>query len=373
MIASIARVIAAGIWPWRLSSSHCKSWRRQNAFADTKPQISIEKKYLEISVVVDNALKPFAGLFANCLAEGKTWADKANADATAQWRADPKSFRDLQWSYDRIYDLRSVVGRYVSIVRSDGTFEGGAHPNQEIDTILWDAVAQKRISIRPFFAETADNGPTMTALARSAQLAVAAAKLANGINGYGDDDTPASKLTPEQELRQDSFIKDGIKPKLLELGPVTLAPSTESGKSAGTDVSLFALRGRTLCRRSLHRIRAVDGLPAISVARRRGDLRRRAAQGRRGQMVTTPSPSGGSCRRRRSRRVALRLHPGLDLAFGFGLGEAVARLQAADQFAAAAADARDVLVGELGPIVADLALELHPIDLNLIPVHRLSP
>ena len=205
----------------------------QTSFADTPPQISIEKKYLEISVVVDNALKPFAGLFANCLAEGKTWADKANADATAQWRADRNSFRDMQWSYDRVYDLRSVVGRYVSIVRSDGTFEGGAHPNQEIDTILWDDKVQKRISIRPFFTETADNGPTMTALARLAELAVAAAKLANGINGYGDDDTPASKLTPEQELRQDSFIKDGIKPKLLELGPVTLAPSTEVGKSAG--------------------------------------------------------------------------------------------------------------------------------------------
>lgn len=205
----------------------------QNSFADTPPQISIERKYLEISVVVDDALKPFAGLFASCLAEGKIWADKADADATAQWRADPKSFRGQQWSYDRVYDLRSVVGRYVSIVRSDGTFEGGAHPNQEIDTILWDAVGRKRISIRPFFTETADNGPTMTALARLAELAVAAAKLANGINGYGDDDTPASKLTPEQELHRDSFINDGIKPKLLELGPVTLVPSTESGKSAG--------------------------------------------------------------------------------------------------------------------------------------------
>jgi hypothetical protein len=204
-----------------------------NSFADTKPQISVAKKYLEISVAIDDALKPFAGLFANCLAEGRAWADRASADATAQWRDDPKSFRGLQWSYDRVYDLRSAVGRFVSIVRSDGTFEGGAHPNQEIDTILWDAVEQRRISIRPFFTETADNGPTMTALARLAQLAVAAAKLANGINGYGDDDTPASKLTPEQELRQDSFIKDGIKPKLLELGPVTLAPSTESGKSAG--------------------------------------------------------------------------------------------------------------------------------------------
>ena len=93
-----------------------------------------------------------------------------NGTAAAEWRDNPKAFRDgMAWTYDRDYALRSAVGRYVSVVRSDGTFEGGAHPNQEINTILWDNTAQKRISIRPFFIETADNGPTMTALARLAQ------------------------------------------------------------------------------------------------------------------------------------------------------------------------------------------------------------
>lgn len=203
------------------------------AFADNKPQIAIEKKYVEISVIVDAALKPFAGLFANCLAEGRAWADKMNAGAAAEWHDNPKSFRGLKWNYDRGYTLRSAIGRYVSVVRGDDTFEGGAHPNHEIDTILWDAATQKRISIRPFFTETADNGPTMAALANAAKLAVAAEKLARGINGYGDDDTPASKMTPEQELRSDKFITDGIAPALLKLGPVTLAPSTERGKSAG--------------------------------------------------------------------------------------------------------------------------------------------
>ena len=48
-------------------------------------------------------------------------------------------------------------------------------------------------SIRPFFTETSDNGPTMTALAQLAELAVAAKKLANEINGYGEDATAASK------------------------------------------------------------------------------------------------------------------------------------------------------------------------------------
>jgi hypothetical protein len=102
-----------------------------------------------------------------------------------------------------------------------------------VNTILWDDIARKRVSIRSFFVESADDGPTMTTLAQLAKLAVAAAKLANGINGYGDDDTAAEKMTPEQELQHDQFINDGIKPKILELGPVTLAPSSETGKSSG--------------------------------------------------------------------------------------------------------------------------------------------
>ena len=207
------------------------------AFAATPdtaaPQISAAKKYVEISVTVDPALKPFVGLFANCLTEGKAWAAKMSETAEAEWRDNRKAFRGLKWSYGRHYMLRSAISRYVSVVRSNGTFEGGAHPSQEIDTILWDIAARKRISIRPFFLEMNDNGPTLIALAKLARLAVATKKLANGINGYGADDTPASKMTPEQELREDNFINDGVKSALLGIGPVTLAPSTESGKSAG--------------------------------------------------------------------------------------------------------------------------------------------
>jgi hypothetical protein len=199
-----------------------------------KPQISVEKKYVAISVSVDNEVKGFAKLFANCLAEGKAWADKTTGDAAAEWRDNRKAFRGLKWFYDREYTLRSVVGHYISVARGDEWFDGGAHPNRHMDTILWDDVASKRISVRPFFTETADNGPTMSALAQAAKLAVAAAKLAKDINGYGDDDRPEAKdMTPAQEIEHDSFIKNGIKPALLEIGPVTLAPSTETDKSSG--------------------------------------------------------------------------------------------------------------------------------------------
>ncbi len=42
---------------------------------------------------------------------------------------DPGAFRDgMKWSYDRGYSLRSAIGYYVSVVRSDDTFEGGRIP-----------------------------------------------------------------------------------------------------------------------------------------------------------------------------------------------------------------------------------------------------
>jgi hypothetical protein len=199
-----------------------------------EPQISIETKYVSISLKVNAELRRFGELFDDCWSEGKAWFNKTNADAAAEWRDNRKAFRGLQWDYNRDYVLRSVVGRYVSVVRSDDWFDGGAHGNQYANTILWDNVAHKRTNIRALFTESADNGPTMTALAQAAKLAVAATKLANDINGYGDDDRPDAKdMTPEQEIEHDSFIKNGIKPAILEIGPVTLASSTESGKRSG--------------------------------------------------------------------------------------------------------------------------------------------
>jgi uncharacterized protein DUF3298 len=198
-----------------------------------EPDYSLKTKNVEISVSLDKALRSYPGLAANFLAEGKAWAEKMSAGADQGRHNDPGAFRDgMKWSYDRDYSLRSAIGYYVSVVRSDDTFEGGAHPNHLNDTILWDAGAQKRISIRSLFTETADNGPTMKALAQQARLAVARVKIANGIP-VGDADKLQPDITLEDYLKKDTFITDGIKPALLGIGPVTLAPSADPDKSSG--------------------------------------------------------------------------------------------------------------------------------------------
>ena len=87
-------------------------------------------------------------LAADCLAEGRKWIDKNAAAADASRKQDPVLFRNGAWSFERKYTVGSVVdGRYVSVVRSDYMDTGGAHPNSDVDTILWDDAAKKRISI----------------------------------------------------------------------------------------------------------------------------------------------------------------------------------------------------------------------------------
>jgi Protein of unknown function (DUF3298) len=185
--------------------------------AGPKPDAAIKNKSFDASVFLDDKIKADAALSADCLAEGRRWIKKNAAEAAASRQEDPVLFRDGGWSFERKYTARSMVdGRYVSIVRSDYMNTGGAHPNSDVDTILWDATAKRRISIRPFLTETADNGPTMKAM----------------LNGVIASLNIEKKKRDSTETATAEWYK-GLEPKLLKIGAVTLAPSTEAGKSSG--------------------------------------------------------------------------------------------------------------------------------------------
>jgi uncharacterized protein DUF3298 len=185
--------------------------------AEPKPDFAIKTKTIEASVSLDAKIKADPALAADCLGEGKAWAEKNRADADKERIQDPQMFRNGVWAMQRSYQTRSVVdGHYVSIVRSDYMDTHGAHPNSDVNTILWDASQKKRISIRPFFTETADNGPTMTAMRKAVVASLNIEK----------------KKRDTSETATAEWYKD-LEPKLLKIGAVTLAPSTEAGKSSG--------------------------------------------------------------------------------------------------------------------------------------------
>lgn len=187
--------------------------------ADQKPDISLKAKYTEVTVSFDDAIKADAPLLKYLTAASKTWASKTLKELVAQ-RKDmndlPADIRNRPWSSERGYTQDALVAdRYVSIIRGEFSYTGGAHPNHGSDTLLWDKQAGRMISIRPFFTELADGGPAMTAIRNAvvADLKIEKKKR--------DSDNP------------DMSLVDALEPKLLTIGPVSLAPSTVAGKSAG--------------------------------------------------------------------------------------------------------------------------------------------
>src|SRR5260370_4088537 len=106
-----------------------------------------------------------SGAIGGLSRRGQKVARQASRGRGCLAQTGPATVPRWRLAFERKYSLRSVVdGHYVSIVRSDYMDTHGAHPNSDLDTVLWDAAAKKRISIRPFFTETADNGSTMTAM-----------------------------------------------------------------------------------------------------------------------------------------------------------------------------------------------------------------
>jgi uncharacterized protein YndB with AHSA1/START domain len=185
--------------------------------ADPKPDASVKNRSIEATVYLDDKIKADSALAADCLAEGRKWIDKNAAEAVSTRKQDPELAKDGRWTYERKYNVRSVVdGRYLSIVRNDYINTQGAHPNSDVNTILWDSAEKKRISVRPFFTETADNGPTMKAMLDAVIASLNAEK-----NKRGASDTATAEWYKE------------LKPTLLKIGAVTLAPSTEGGRSSG--------------------------------------------------------------------------------------------------------------------------------------------
>jgi hypothetical protein len=184
---------------------------------DPKPDFTIATKSIEASVVLGGPIKADPPLAADCLAEGKKWAEKYRAEADAARKEMPEAFKDSGWTVERKYEQRSVVGgRYVSVVRSDYTNTGGAHPNSTADTILWDNSEAKRISIRPFFIDLTDGGAALKAIRQAVIASLKSEKLKRDV---------AEPADPE-------WTK-AIEPKLLKIGAAALAPSTVAGKSAG--------------------------------------------------------------------------------------------------------------------------------------------
>ena len=188
------------------------------AQAAQKAVIATKTKAVEVSVTVDDIIRDRPELSANILAEGKRWSDREKREADREWQNSPELFRGGQrWTLERDYAVTSVVaGRYISVLRTDYTYTGGAHPNTTLETLLWDEQTKKRISIRPFFTDLSDNSRAMVEILNAVISSLTAEKKERGTFDANDNE----------------WFKS-LQPSLFKIGAVVLEPSTEIGKSSG--------------------------------------------------------------------------------------------------------------------------------------------
>lgn len=180
-------------------------------FTTTKP-------YVEIDVRIEDTLKAYPRLYQSLVAEGKQFGAENKKDTEEQWREDKSLFHNTAYSFTRRYRLRAAAGRYVSVAINESFYTGGAHPNGDTDTLLWDRESGGRVDFRTLFADTTDDGPAMVSLARLVRAAVAAMKRKRGVE--------------VEDPETDEWLKE-IKPALKDLGQPSLAPSTTAGQSSG--------------------------------------------------------------------------------------------------------------------------------------------
>src|SRR5690349_25131985 len=102
--------------------------------AEPAPDFVLKAGKVETSVFLDAKIKANPSLAANCLAEGKRWAETQHAEnLEARPKDDPHL---IEWRYSRDYRFLSVVtDRYVSVMRMDSWNTGNGY---DFNTILWD-------------------------------------------------------------------------------------------------------------------------------------------------------------------------------------------------------------------------------------------
>lgn len=175
---------------------------------DMPAVVRVVGQYSKVFMFYDDRIPLVPRLAEHCRQETREWARTIEASEMTRLSASPGELTD----FGRRYDVGSIVGRrYYSVIRMSATDIDGEYNAVNIDTLLWDAATDTRITPAFLFTELADGGPTMTALAGAAK-----AGLQQKINSLH-----ALAIAPAPE------------PTLAGIGPITLAGSTAAGKSAG--------------------------------------------------------------------------------------------------------------------------------------------
>ncbi len=151
---------AAVVFLW----SHSREAKSENR------DLSARQPYVEVEVIVaKELLEPIRSSTTSSSPKARNYGER-NREKTppARWRRQ-KDFLPRHCAlFDRGYRLQAAAGQYVSVLIDQWQYHRrrAPQPARRI-RCLWDQRAQPPRGMQTLFLETAKNGPTMTALARS--------------------------------------------------------------------------------------------------------------------------------------------------------------------------------------------------------------
>ena len=204
----------------RLIVSAAAAWMATAApaLAAEVETLKAKTRAVEIEISIDRSILSEPKLGKTIRADATRDMAKWKRQAAAEYRENREFFQDGRfWSFEKLVSEVYRSDRHLSLLTTLSTYTGGAHGNTGFATTNWDRSRSKVVRIGDILAETAKDGPAMTALAAGLRRGVLAEKKERGAQVEGDAESVATALPADP----------------AQLPPFTLEPSTEPGKAAG--------------------------------------------------------------------------------------------------------------------------------------------
>jgi len=155
----------------------------------------------EIRVAMARTAETVPGLFRLTLARAKAELGAFKRDARAEMEeiGDNADFPWRAWSYEIVFDERFARAPLFSLLESQFTFTGGAHPNTTFDVVNFDTRSGAEFGLYDLFDDVADGSPVLTAMTDYVRADLARQKAERFGDMLGDNGESLEAVTPSAE------------------------------------------------------------------------------------------------------------------------------------------------------------------------------
>lgn len=153
----------------------------------------------EIRITLPRTAETAPGLFRAVLEPVREEMSgfRREAEAAMQEAEEDPDYRWQAWTYEVAFDERYARAPYASLLRTDFTYTGGAHPNTDFAVVNFDSDAGVEIYLSDLFDDISPGSPVLRAIADHVRADLAAQKSERFGETVSPDDEELAVVGPE--------------------------------------------------------------------------------------------------------------------------------------------------------------------------------